>query len=141
MAINTELRYPCCDCGNLACDGKKSDGLQNYPRDTCKRQLIRDEKRVCLGALRRIAGLIKAILARGCGACDVAAMLGISAWKVLKTLTAAKHALKPKRERCDCRLRHRIRRALRRGRNFSKKLLSHLKAFSPAFHCLNHGWI
>jgi len=29
-------------------------------------------------------------------------LLGISAWKVLKTLTAAKYALKPKRKRCDC---------------------------------------
>jgi len=136
MAINIELRCPHCDCGNLV-----RDDPQNYLRNACKRQFIRDEERTCQDTLGCITGFIKTMLVRGCGARDVAAMLGISARKVLKTLTAAKYALKPKRERCDCRLRHRIRRALRWGRNFSKKLLNRLKAFSPAFHCLNHGWI
>jgi len=41
----------------------------------------------------------------------------------------------------NCRLRHRVRRAFRRGCNFSKKLLNYLKAFSMAFHYLNHGWV
>jgi len=35
-------------------------------------------------------------------------------------------------EGSNCRLRHRIRRAFRRGCNFSKKLVNHLKAFSQA---------
>jgi len=42
-------------------------------------------------------------------------------------------------EGSNCRPRHEVRRAFRRGRNFPKKLLSRLKVFSPAFHCLNHG--
>jgi len=33
---------------------------------------------------------------------DIAVMLRISAWKVLKTLTVAKYALKTKRKRYDC---------------------------------------
>ena len=44
-------------------------------------------------------------------------------------------------EGSDCRLRHRIRRAFRRGCNFSKKLVNHLKAFSLAFHYINYGWL
>ena len=44
-------------------------------------------------------------------------------------------------EGSNCRLRHRIRRAFRRGCNFSKKLLNHLKAFSLVFHFLNYGWV
>ena len=42
------------------------------------------------------------MLVRDCGACDVAVILGIRAWKVLKTLAVAKYALKPKRKRYDC---------------------------------------
>ena len=44
-------------------------------------------------------------------------------------------------EGSNCRLRRRIRRAFRRGCNFSKKLVNHLKAFSLAFHYLNYGWL
>jgi len=95
MTINIELTCPRCDSDNLARDGKKSNGPQNYLRNACKRRLIRDEERTCLGALGCITGFIKTMLVRGCGARDVAVILGISAWKVLKTLTAAKYALKP----------------------------------------------
>ena len=35
------------------------------------------------------------MLVRGCGVRDIVVILKISAWKVLKTLTAAKYALKP----------------------------------------------
>ena len=100
MTINIELRCPRCDGNNLARNGKKSDGPQNYLRDACKRQFIRDEERTYIGTLGCIiTGFIETMLVRGCGARDVAALLGISAWKVLKTLTASKYALKPKRKR------------------------------------------
>jgi len=233
MIINIELRCPRCDSNNLARNGKKSNGPQNYLCNACKRQFIRDEERTYLGTLGCITGFIKTMLVRGCGVRDVAALLGISAWKVLKTLAASKYALKPKRKRYDClevdefwtyvgrkknrkwliyayhretgeivayvwgkrdlktarrlrrrleeygvsygriahddwdsfisafagvatscgkrytqgiegsncRLRHRIRRAFRRGCNFSKKLVNHLKAFSLAFQYLNHGYV
>ena len=102
MIINIELRCPRCDSNNLARNGKKSNGPQDYLRNACKRQFIRDEERTYIGTLRCITGFIKTMLVRGCGARDVAALLGISAWKALKTLTVSKYALKPKRKRCDC---------------------------------------
>ena len=51
MIINIELTCPRCDSDNLACDGKKSNGKQNYLRNACKRRLIRDEERTYLGTL------------------------------------------------------------------------------------------
>jgi IS1 family transposase len=41
----------------------------------------------------------------------------------------------------NCRLRRRARRALRRTRRFSKKILYHLKAFSLAFFFINYGHV
>jgi len=102
MVINIELRCPHSDSNNLAHNGKKSNGPQNYLCNACKRQFIRDEECTYLGTLGCITSFIKAILARGCGVRDIAVMLWISAWKVLKTLTVAKYALKTKRKRYDC---------------------------------------
>ena len=39
------------------------------------------------------------------------------------------------------RLRHRIRRIVRKTCCFSKKLLYHFKAFNPAFHYINYGFV
>ena len=41
----------------------------------------------------------------------------------------------------NCRLRHRIRRIVRKTCCFSKKLLYHLKAFNLAFHYINYGFV
>ena len=102
MTITIELRCPSCGSDNLARNGKKSNGPQNYLRKACRRQFIRDEERAYLGTLGCITGFIKKMLVRGCGVRDVVAILGISARKVLKTLADAKYALKPKRKRYDC---------------------------------------
>jgi len=71
MIINIELRYPRCDSNNLVRNGKKSNDPQNYLRNACKRQFIRDEERTCQDTLGCITGFIKTMLVRGCGACDV----------------------------------------------------------------------
>ena len=39
----------------------------------------------------------------------------------------------------NCRLRHRIRRIVRKTCCFSKEFLYHFKAFDPAFHYINYG--
>jgi insertion element IS1 protein InsB len=41
----------------------------------------------------------------------------------------------------NCRLRHRIKRAVRRTCCFSKKVLNHIKAFNLGFFYINHGFI
>jgi IS1 family transposase/transposase-like protein len=41
----------------------------------------------------------------------------------------------------NCRLRHRIRRAVRKTCCFSKKMLNHIKAFSLAFFYINYGYV
>jgi hypothetical protein len=41
----------------------------------------------------------------------------------------------------NCRLRHRIGRALRKTYCFSRKLLNHLKAFDMAFFYINYGFV
>ena len=41
----------------------------------------------------------------------------------------------------NCRLRHRIRRIVRRTCCFSKELLYHFKIFDLAFHYINYGFV
>lgn len=41
----------------------------------------------------------------------------------------------------NCRLRHRIRRAVRRTCCFSKKVLNHVKAFNLGFFYINHSFV
>ena len=87
MTITIELRCPRCNDNNLARNGKKRNGTQNYLCNACGRQFIRDDQRTYIGTLLCVTGLIKIMLARGCGIRDIAAILRISVQKVLKTLT------------------------------------------------------
>ncbi|MDO9154010.1 MAG: IS1 family transposase, partial [Paludibacter sp.] len=41
----------------------------------------------------------------------------------------------------NCRLRHRIRRAVRKTCCFSKIMFNHIKAFSLAFFYINYGYV
>ena len=90
MTITIELRCPHCNDNNLARNGKKRNGVQNYLCNACGRQFIRDDQRTYIGTLLCVTGLIKIMLARGCGIRNIAVILGISVRKVLKTLTSTK---------------------------------------------------
>ena len=67
MTITIELRCPRCNDNNLARNGKKRNGVQNYLWNACGRQFIRDDQRTYIGTLLCVTGLIKIMLARGCG--------------------------------------------------------------------------
>ncbi|OAV02573.1 Mobile element protein [Moraxella catarrhalis] len=41
----------------------------------------------------------------------------------------------------NCRIRHRIKRAVRRSCNFFKKLENHFKAFDLVFFYINNGYV
>jgi len=84
MTINIELRCPCCDSNNLARNGKKSNGTQNYLCNACKRQfIIRDEERTCMGTLGCITGFIKTMLVRAAAraAIGTASFPRLRAWR------------------------------------------------------------
>jgi len=102
MTITIELRCPRCNDNNLARNGKKRNGTQNYLCNACGRQFIRDDQRTYIGTLLCVTGLIKIMLARGCGIRDIASILRISVQKVLKTLTSTKYRIKPKLGHYDC---------------------------------------
>ena len=78
MTITIELRCPSCNDNNLARNGKKRNGTQNYLCNACGRQFIRDDQRTYIGTLLCVTGLIKIMLARGCGIRDIATILRIS---------------------------------------------------------------
>jgi len=87
MTIAMELKCSRCNGSNIARNGKKRNGPQNYLCKACGRQFIRDDRHTYIGTLLCVPRLIKTMPARGCGAKDVAAIFRISAWKILKTLT------------------------------------------------------
>jgi len=51
MTITIELRCPRCNDNNLARNGKKRNGVQNYLCNACGRQFIRDDQRTYIGTL------------------------------------------------------------------------------------------
>ena len=98
------MRPTCPHCGNenVVLNGKKRNGTQNHLCRNCGRQFLRDEQRTYIGTLPCITALVRIMLARGCGIRDIAVILGISAWKVLKTLASTKYQIRPKLDHYDC---------------------------------------
>jgi len=86
-----------------AVDAGKRASLKRKMRMTCRRWQVtyREDKRACIGTLPCAPGLIRTMLARVCGARDVAVMLRISPRKVLKTPAYAKCGPRPKPGRYD----------------------------------------
>jgi transposase-like protein len=98
MKITIDLTCPHCVGSSIVRNGKKRNGAQNYLCKICKKQFIADHERTYRGSAASIVVLIKMMLVRGGGVRDAAAALGISAWKVLKTLRTSLYTIKPKQK-------------------------------------------
>jgi IS1 family transposase/transposase-like protein len=102
MLINTELCCPRCHNSNIARNGKKHNGPQNYLCKGCGKQFISDHQRTYKGTLSCIHKLIQIMLVRGCGIRDISAVLEISAKKVLKVLVQGVYKIQPREKHYNC---------------------------------------
>ena len=101
MKITIEIICPACHSANIVRNGKKRNGPQNYLCKNCARQFISDHEKTYRGALWFIPELIKMMLVRGSGIRDICYTLGVSMWKVLKTLESCAYEIKPKQKHYD----------------------------------------
>jgi transposase-like protein len=102
MQTAIEIKYPHCHSLNIARNGKKNKGKQNYRCKDCGPQFISDYERTARGTLSRVKNMIKIMLVRGVGIRDMGIILEISITRVLKVLKSAGYKIKPKQTHYDC---------------------------------------
>ena len=101
MKTTIEIKCPHCHSESVIRNGKKHNGSQNYQCKKCGRQFIADHERKYLRCLSWIIGKVRIMLVRGIGIRDIAAVLEISIYRVLKVLESSDYEIKPKREHYD----------------------------------------
>ena len=78
-------------------NGIKANGKQLYKCRDCNRQFIADHEKTYKGTISTIVNQIRLMLVRGSGVRDVAVVLCVSIYKVLKTLAETSYDISPKK--------------------------------------------
>ncbi|MHC6201730.1 IS1 family transposase [Breznakiellaceae bacterium SP9] len=102
MKITITITCPHCHSERINKNGKKTKSKkQNYICKDCGKQFIDERDLEQNGRKPWVIALIMIMLVRGSGIRDVAEVLKVSIYKVLKVLTTSKYEIKPKQAHYD----------------------------------------
>ena len=97
--MKVQILVKCSKCGSdkVKLNGKKANGKQLYKCKECNRQFIADHEKTYKGTISTIVNQIRLMMVRGSGVRDIAAVLCVSIYKVLATLTETSYNISPKK--------------------------------------------
>ena len=105
IMMQAQILIKCSECGGdkVKLNGKKANGKQLYKCKECNRQFIADHEKTYKGTISTIVNQIRLMMVRGSGVRDIAAVLRVSIYKVLATLTETSYDISPKKTLCQLR--------------------------------------